>query len=329
MYIFHFCADFDCSVSINGALAGVLNADKDLISIKVCDIESFVVSVLPLQSQTNITLLPYAFNVKPHGHIINDSKFTITTIYPESNIEIKLKPNILDKYEPPEILKQQTVQGNILITVYQDSSCRIMLENNKLLLSHTIGKRIANIQIELLNYEDFSYLKIEGNTEDNKKYLLLISMHSYCVMREFTADKIEINSGVVEVLNNYDDMARHGIVTKYKLDDMTKELENYIVYTEENVPVPECEELIPYAFFEAVKIKNFNLARKFLSADLMQILDDQHINEFFGSFDEITYNKYASNNKNTIALIYGEQIKHIQIYKVTIFDNLIENIELV
>ena len=329
MYIFHFCADFDCSVSVNGAMAGILNAEHDLVSIRVCGVDNFLVSVLPLQSQIVSTLLPYAFSVSTTGHINYDNKLIIATIYPENNIEIKLLPNILNVYEPPEIIKQHTVQSNVLVTVYKDSQYRVMLENSKILLNHTIGKAILDVQIDMLNYENIPYLKIEGVLETSEKYLLLVNMTSYSVAREFTANKIEIDSGVVTVLNNCTDMARHGIVTKYKLHDMQKEIENYTVYTETEVRPINCLALIPYAFFEAILVKNFNLAREYLSGELVQVLDDQHINEFFGAFNEITYNKYTVNNINQVALVYGQQNRHVQIYKISLNNNLIDNIEVV
>ena len=330
MYIFHFCANFDCSVTINGAPLGVLDSDTDSLHIRVMGLSKFLVSVFPINSPENKNLLPYAFNVKlDNGRISALSELATVTNFGVSNIEINLLPNVLENYEPPEVIKQTTLLSNILTTVYKDSHCRAMLENNKILLNHTMAENLSEAEISTISVNSKSYIKISGTTESGKNYALIIDTASYSVKTELIANKIEINGNLITTLNNCHDMARHAQVKKYKVEEAEKPFEEYVVYTEGSAVKTSTKELIPYAFFEAVQVKNFNLAREYLNWELKQELDDVHLNEFFGAFGDITYDKYSSDGENNVALIYGEKNKVAKIYRIIINNNLIENIEIV
>ena len=87
------------------------------------------------------------------------------------------------------------------------------------------------------------------------------------------------------------------------------------------------KEFIPYAFFEAIQIKNYKLARKYLTPELSNKLSNLHFEKFFGHYYKITQTLSPIFNHEEIALIYKGPPNIAKIFNIKINkNNKIENI---
>ncbi len=149
----------------------------------------------------------------------------------------------------------------------------------------------------------------------NKKYVKKIFKN---------VDIISEKQNKVTTIKNLCDFGHHAIKTTYNLKDMTFSQQ----LTSTNSPqVATRLELIPYAFIDAIKVKNFDLARKYLASELSNKLDDDHLSTFFGDFVECFQNIKNDASFNKISLFYGKnQVQNAKIYHFEFDGNKIVNI---
>lgn len=79
------------------------------------------------------------------------------------------------------------------------------------------------------------------------------------------------------------------------------------------------EKVIPIAFLEAVKDRDYYTAKSYLSQRLSESVSDEHLEKFFGNFDKIIP---LSNNRYLI--IRGDKFK---VFRFVVSNNLIDDIE--
>lgn len=116
----------------------------------------------------------------------------------------------------------------------------------------------------------------------------------FCGNVEFTESKI---SAVV----NKNTLAGHGQMMEYLITPtgFEKQSEEAVYLQQKPKAVPPF--LVHIAFFEAVREKDYFLAKTYLAEDLAQKLSPQHFKEFFGDFDAIKV--LSVNNQTRLALI--------------------------
>lgn len=80
------------------------------------------------------------------------------------------------------------------------------------------------------------------------------------------------------------------------------------------------------AFFQAIKEKDYFLAKNLLSKNFSQNLSDESFERFFGDFDEVK--PLVLNGQNKIALLKKITERHWQarVFKVSITESLINDI---
>lgn len=105
----------------------------------------------------------------------------------------------------------------------------------------------------------------------------------------FKGQQIDINNNEFTLTYEFFDFAKHATEKKYIIneDGKVEMLEQELLYIKENPQKTRVASIIPYAFFEAIKAKNFLLAKEYLTPFLAQSVSMEMLEEYFGDFENI------------------------------------------
>lgn len=104
-----------------------------------------------------------------------------------------------------------------------------------------------------------------------------------------------------------------------------KKTDEQLIYLEGYPILPKHDGVLPLAFFQAIKAKDFDNARIFLSEDLQKtVCDDKILQSYFGEFDKIKPYNYSSMDGYFVALCTG--FNNI-VYRLRLKDAKITEIE--
>lgn len=214
--------------------------------------------------------------------------------------------------------------------------------------AHTISWLAnSNLSVRIENsstYLDFGFkckvkelsTKSKGNdlvmsfkTHDEKFVVAHISYKNgeYTLEELNKVDILEENKNEITTYQNLHDFAGHGEIITFSFENDFEKTKT-LAYDNDKPKFAKIKEFVPYAFFEAVKIKNFKLARIYLSQELSRKLTDGHIRKFFGDFVKVHQTLSQNYNAEEIALIYENNFeKTAKVFNIKLNENnLIENI---
>ena len=284
-------SDYDALINTNGV-------DIELNSGCITKVpESKLYKVYPIG---NRHLLPYCIDVSEKGYIYNDNKL------------IRLERILIR--EDTEVVNKKIGLTNVEIVCNAFTSVTITEPN--ITYKKTIPyplydvkiKKISNCIIIVAKYCNRRYCLIYNNGTD-----------LYCDI----IDDYAINNEELIMLKNYVDMAKQGLLIKYNLNTLISD--NELIYFERPY-ITHNSKLIPFALLEAIKAKNIKLSRKYLSDELNEKLDDEHLIEFFGEYDEVIQNVFTDNMAYSAATINNIN-RTLIIYSFVIENDKIINID--
>ena len=129
-------------------------------------------------------------------------------------------------------------------------------------------------------------------------------------------EQIQIEEGVITSKRNICDTQNHIVVTTYENNETLKKQKTEL-YIEKNYTNTSLNCLIPYKFFEALQIKDFELAKKLSSI----VLDNNQLEDYFGEFEKFDILSFSP-------LVYTLYSKESAVdYKIEIENNLIAEID--
>ena len=128
-------------------------------------------------------------------------------------------------------------------------------------------------EVNMINASSFvvdNNINILCNKKNNKSLIAYNVTNN--VFSQLDGDQIEIDGNNIKTLQNINDMAKHIKVCSFVQENeiLIKEQSLYTKNTQ--VKNANNNLLVPYNFFEALKVQDMNLARKFLSLNLQQNL---------------------------------------------------------
>ena len=243
------------------------------------------------------------------------------TKFDDSHFEILINPTpIVTK---PMIEKKKKITlglETLTITLNSNNTSTITISNQTVLFVHFVEFELKDLEASIIN----GYITIQCKNQD-KIYLLIVETENYSIIEEKLFDSIEMDEKMLRGFLKQEDMAKHGLIVSYEFTKPIK-IEKKMVYINNAPDITKNEILIPYAFFEAVKVDNYRLARHYLSKDLAKKLDDEHLKEFFGDFVDIRQNVYNKSD-DFVCLVYKNQDEfYVQNYKCLIQNCKIINI---
>lgn len=189
-------------------------------------------------------------------------------------------------------------------------------------------KKLFNTSIETTNFIELknNFFAVLVLKENNEGVVFVFDADNKLVL-EKSANKIEITDDGFQILQIFNDVTKNGLVNKYKINETLEMMEEYAVYLKDGPKEINNKRIVPIAFLQCIKAKNFEYAKTFLSLDLEQKVTEDNLSAYFGEWNEICTNYLNKNTFNQFALIYGEENKFAKIFNFKIENDLITNIE--
>ena len=129
--------------------------------------------------------------------------------------------------------------------------------------------------------------------ENGNYYIAILNIENLDLLKEVTCNSFEENKNEIKCLTKLNDLAKHAKILTFNYQTANEEI--YNVYLNQEPIKTNCYYLIPYAFLEAIKIKNYNLARFYLGANLNNV-SDTHLQQYFGEIEDIFLDSYNLEN---------------------------------
>ncbi len=320
-------ADFDCLVLLNGKKLGVLEGGQ----ITFMENDKFTLTFFPLDNKS----LPYSCQVSyENGQLVCSNNLSSYVEFPNKNFELYFVPFII-KYSKPTLICTKTLDtniGKVCINIFNnnnDSTCSLIqvLKNNEIILEHqTLGK-INNCDIQDKFIDNGYFVFISGQIQDYEYLLVLVVDKSIETNLELIAHQVELHPDCIKTLTKCFDIHKRGKVIEYSVvNGKFAEKTNYLVAINDNVKIKD--ELIPYAFFEALKVGDIKKCREYLSDELNESVDDEHLVSYFNDFEEVRQDVYT-NEDSSVILIYKNANNYVgKICKLEFKNNKIDNFNL-
>lgn len=138
---------------------------------------------------------------------------------------------------------------------------------------------------EVLNLpNNFYALKLYGKGRGEKCIILNASFAS---ILSFDSCILEKTDQGFKVLTNINDIAGHGVVETYQIDDDCKKIDEYTVYMQDYAKNDVNQNVLPIYFLQCVKAKDFAEAKRCLSQDLQSKVKLEYLKKYFGDFEKV------------------------------------------
>lgn len=322
----HIKSSFSCVLAY---LSTQKNLDKDRIYTFILK-DKTTLSFYPNNDNISSSL-PFSCEIDPDcENLIKTGRNNITvTRFPNNNFLIEISPFVFTSTPTMLGLKTKTIKTQNIthtITYFSNNNLNFRIENNNSYLDFSNNCKVIDLNIKAKNDNIFLYFQ----TKNTKYFTCLINYQNnkYLLQETSEVDLLEEQDNIITTYKNLQDFASHGEIVTYNFDNefsITREL----AY---NNPTPyktKVKEFVPYAFFEALKVNNFKLARYYLTPKLSNKLSNNHLKKFFGNFEKAHQTLSPNFNPEEIALIYyGKQLKYAKLFSIKYDEeNKISNIE--
>lgn len=247
-------------------------------------------------------------------------------IYDCDDIEIRIAPPTISNRYAPKVIAQKSlnVNGEHVLTVYDDGNLEFIIEGAFGMLNTTLPKNLKDVHLKSTDNQKRGVVLLTGKVDDKDYVCVLLVDTEYRLLYENIADNIEITAEGMKITNIYKDMLEHTevcmvnpICTPQCLSQTFNAKWSYLNYP---------YELIPYLFLEALKINAKDECLSYLSEELRG--DFESIKSYFGRIDEIKPPKYADYNLNRVCIIdYSKSINVAKYYDFVLSGTEIVNIE--
>lgn len=123
---------------------------------------------------------------------------------------------------------------------------------------------------------------IISSKEQHLKQLVVINPKSN-KLKSYKCHHFRIENDKITIVTELNDYAHHIKIIELALDENLKILDAYFALTSKPKIVKNIK-IIPYAFLQNIKAKDFNEARKYLNDNFATNLSNDALNAFFGKF---------------------------------------------
>jgi len=325
-------AQFECMVQKDGVTVGVLENDAQQISIKANT--DFVLTFFPLK---NFECLPYSCKVHINGAEIsvNTDRCTVFKM-PCDCYDVVFSPYQLS-YHEPIIEQSQAINSpisNVEVKIVKQfgaqswSQTLQIFEKNNNIFNHKLSSQVQNCKISSAYINNEFFIIISGFVDDYDYALFISANGKYQANLELLCHKIEIGENEIKTLTKCFDINKHGKVCVYGIvNSKIAKTDEYIVNLKGNIKV--LPQIVPFAFFESLKLGDLKLCRTYLTDALSSAIDDAHLKAYFGNFESVRQN-VAPSDSICVVLIYKENEKYVgKLCKMEMVGDKIDNFELI
>lgn len=242
----------------------------------------------------------YNFNASSPTHSANVS----ITNFKNNNFLLNVSPFYFGSSKSMLLSSKKINLNNKSHTIYYNTNANLNLkiECESDTLQFDFDEKISSINTKTLNNNILIYAQ-----SSTKGIVVLLEFFEdkYKTIVCDVVDILEENKTCIKTYKSLFDFANHGVINTYDFQSKLQP-QTQLVYANSSPFLAKHKQIIPFAFFEAVKLKNYKLARFYLDSTLSKKLTDKHFDIFFGSFDNISQSLHQ-NAQNEIALIYTDK----------------------
>jgi len=306
-YLLHIKPTFNCLLKMPNQ-EQLLSKNRTHTFI-VNNLNQIPVSFYPVDDE-NKNSLPFAAVFTKTNQTLKVDKKQITVInFPNNNYLVKVKP-FLFCYPKTFEIKTKTLNFANLphsITWLENEISPIRISNKESFFDIPLTTPITKLNFKTKN----NFLLGYGKQDDNKYlvFLLKYENNSYKPCCILTADILEEDLNTITTYTKINDFAGHGQINTFEIENEIKQ-STTLVYNFESPFIAKHKEFVPFAFFEAIKIKNYKLARVYLTNELSNKLTNTHLKTFFGEFLYTSQTLSPTFNHEEIALIYNNDTNY-------------------
>lgn len=236
------------------------------------------------------------------------------------------------------IIKHNSFTYEILILFDKSSSSTLFyknkLNNNKDEILVFSNQAIVQKQDKLIK-QDINFLFSDVNLIEKQKFVYLIfsdkeSAHLMIFNKDknlfitYSCDNLSINDEKIILISKNNDYNKTYSVSEIKLLD-----NSFNHYQSKKHPSDRIcinENIIPYTFMQAIKFKDFTLARKYLTQEFSESLLDSHLEDFFGNFLKVSKPKIPLPPYSVTLIYFNKPVFTTRHFTFTYKDNKITNI---
>ncbi len=303
----HLSAETPTLFCVEGQNLGTSQSNQDYITI-VSDQQNLNIACYPLNDTE--TKIPQMLNLNFLGNtLFANNEFAQSYLLANNHFKvcISLPTAIIFR---PNVLQKNISFDTIQLSLFDGTMQYVLIQNNNKNYKITLNKHIKKASFQVFG----QYYALLGKT-GILDYVLIFDQLGNTIFEE-SNDKIELKSNTILTLQKMHDIARHGYVCTYTIDNnLLKTKEQYSVYLDEHPYYAQNQYTIGLAFLEAVNIGNIDLARYYLSDQLNSILSTEQITGYFGNYLEFEPN-FLTNANNTIFFMYPDNIVKLYTFKV-------------
>ena len=181
---------------------------------------------------------------------------------------------------PKKCKKMQ--KNGLIFNFFQNGMVEIENESS-LLFSEQYDFEIIDADILELKNNYFA-LKLYGKNEHEKGIIL---NSSFAQIICFDSAIIESTETGFKVLTNLFDIAGHGLVEVFEINEDIKKVDEYSVYLNGAPKRSFNLKVLPIYFLQCIRARDFNEAKRCLSQGLNAKAKIEHLSQFFGDFIDI------------------------------------------
>ena len=265
----------------------LINIDKDYlldneISKALLTNQNSIIKYYPLEKNIGgRTSIPHILKINVNV-IKNCNEYSVIK-YPNDHTEIILKPFLLSSPTLAEKTSHKIENSKKTLEIHNQISAKISIKEDQ-------------------NYQYFSYPQplsyVVATEVDNVCHILLKSTNYVYI--QISGEKISIFDDIKKVA--FDKNIFSGILPNYDMAKSGKAIEIHFskpysytskeIYINNKPTLISNPKLIPYAFLEAVRAKNYKLARYYMSQEMQEKLNDATLKNFFENIISISHDIY-------------------------------------
>lgn len=194
---------------------------------------------------------------------------------------------------------KKITKNGIFFNFYQNGVVEIEDENS-LLFCEKFDVKIFDADV--LELKNGCYcLKLYGENGVEKSVII---DNNFVSVLSFDSTVVETTERGFKVLTDLKDIACHGFVETFEIDDSIKKIDEYSVYLKGSPQKNFNENVLPVYFLQCIRANDFLEAKHCLSQELSGKAKNEHLKAYFGNFLDITtfenkiYLVYQSNFMN-------------------------------
>jgi len=268
----------------------------------------------PINACQNSLPFCFMFDSKNPSHSSNIK----VSDFKNNNFMLEVNPFYISKQNSlllaSKKVKTDLTEHNIFFNT--NSNLNLKVESNYDIFEANFDVKIEELKAVVLSQ---NILIFANGKHKSIVVLLEYLQNKYKPILCETVDILEETETQLKTYKTLFDFAGHGVVNTFDLKQNLLPT-TQLVYANSSPLLAKHKEIIPYAFFEAIKINNFKLARFYLSQDLSKKLTDKHLKVFFENFDDVQQS-LSTGAPDEVALIYNNNpCNKTKVFKLE-FDN--------